>query len=153
MHGLLQEALQAARMTLTFRFTLEDLEDKLDAISGIYLHELWKYYQSVRTHLTSDLAAFRTTSVPVLTNPPCCTTTSYGTPGWLDAYVGSIADSPALFDLTEFHMWWLCHITQTRCRCADTPSNTLRAFWMDLTNVVHSCMKKVGPNGLQYCRY
>ena len=149
MHGLRQEALHAARMTLTFPFTLEDLEDKLDAIPGIYLHELWKYHQSVRTHLTSDLATFRTTSVPVLTSPPCYTTTSYGTPAWLDAYVESIADSPALFDLTEFHMCWLRHITQKgSCRCANTPSKTLRAFWTDLTNVVHGCIKKVGPNEL-----
>jgi hypothetical protein len=151
MNGLRQEALRAARMTLTFPFTVEDLEDKLDAIPGIYLHELWKYYQSVRTHLTSDLATFRTTSVPVLTSPPCYTTTRYGTPAWLDAYVGSIADSPALFDLTEFHMCWLRHITQKgSCRCANTPSKTLRAFWTDLTNVVHGCIKKVGPNELPY---
>ena len=140
MHGLRQEALQAARMTLTFPFTIEDLEDKLDDIPGIYLHELWKYYQSVRTHLASDLAAFRTTSVPVLTSPPCFTTTSYGTPVWLDAYVGSIADSPALFDLTEFHMCWSRHITANGCRCANTPSDKSRAFWMVLTDVVHSCI-------------
>lgn len=152
MHGLRQEALQAARMTLTFPFTVEHLEDKLDAIPGIYLHELWKYYQSVRTHLTSDLAAFRTTNIPVLTSPPCSPVTNYGTPAWLDAYVGSIADSPALFDLTEFHMCLSRHISQRQCWCSNIPSNTLRAFWTDLTDVVHSCIKKVGPNGLRYCK-
>lgn len=142
MHGLRREALQAARMTLTFPFTVEDLEDRLDAIPGIYLHELWKYYQSVRTHLTSDLAAFRTTSIPVLTSSPCYPITSYGTPAWLDAYVESIADSPAHFDLTEFHMCLSRHITQRHCWCGNIPSNTLRAFWTDLTNVVHTCIKK-----------
>jgi hypothetical protein len=148
MHGLRQEALQAARMTLTFPFTLENLEDKLDAIPGIYLQELWKYHQSVRTHLTSDLVAFRTTGIPVLTNPTCYPTTSYGTPAWLDSYVESIADSPALFDITEFHMCLSRHITQRRCWCGNIFSNTLRAFWTDLTNIVHGCIKKVGHNGL-----
>lgn len=152
MHGLRQEALQAARMTLTFPFSVESLEDKLDAIPGLYLHELWKYYQSVRTHLTSDLAAFRATSIPVLTSSPCYPISGYGTPAWLDDYVGSIAGSPALFDLVEFHMSLSRHIGQRRCWCANIPSNTLRAFWTDLTNTVHSCIKKVGPNDLQYCK-
>jgi len=56
MYGVRQEALQAAHLTLTFPFAVEDLEDKLDAIPGSYLHELWRYYQScpnspyVRSH-------------------------------------------------------------------------------------------------------
>jgi hypothetical protein len=152
MHGLRQEALQAARMTLTFPFSVESLEDKLDAIPGIYLHELWKYYQSVRTHLTSDLAAFRATSIPMMTSSPCYPITSYGTPAWLDDYIGSIASSPALFDLVEFHMSLSRHIGQRRCWCANIPSNTLRAFWTDLMNAVNTCIKKVGPNGLRYCK-
>ena len=148
MHGLREEALQAARMTLTFPFTIEGLEDKFDSIPGIYLHELWKYYQSVRTHLTSDLAAFRTTSIPVLTSSPCYPITNYGTPTWLDDYIGSIANNPALFDLTKFHIYLSRHIMRRRCLCANIPGNTLRTFWIDLTNVVHSCIKKVGPNSL-----
>lgn len=149
MHGLRQEALQAARMTLTLPFSVESLEDKLDAIPGIYLHELWKYYQSVRTHLTSDLVAFRATSIPVLTSSPCQPITDYGTPVWLDDYIESIAGSPALFDLTEFHMCLSRHIRQRGCWCTLIPKDALRAFWTDLTNVVHSCIKKVGPNGLR----
>ena len=152
LYGLRQEARQAARMTLTFPFTIESLEDNLDAIPGVYLHELWKYYQSIRTHLTSDLAAFRTTGMPVLTSSPCHPITSYGTPSWLDDYVGSIANSPALFDLTEFHMCLSRHIAQRNCRCTAIPSSTLRAFWTDLTNVVHNCIKKVRPKGLRSCK-
>jgi hypothetical protein len=144
MRGLRQEALQAARMTLTFPFTIEDLEDKLDAIPGIYLHELWKYYQSVRTHLTSDVAALLTTSITVLTSSSCYPIKSYCTPAWLDAFVGSIADSPALFDLTEFHMCLSRHITQRRCQCASIQSNTLRAFWTDLTNCCSQLYQKGG---------
>ena len=153
MHGLRQEALQAARTTLTFPFTLEDLEDELDAIPGVYLHELWTYYQCFRTHLLSDLTTFRTTGMPVPT-PHCGPNTSHGTPIWLHEYVGSIVESPALFDLTEFHMSLSRHISKRAngpCRCPHTPSKALRAFWTDLTNVVHSCMTKVGLHGLRDC--
>jgi hypothetical protein len=143
MHGLRQEALQAARTTLTFPFTIENLEDELDAIPGIYLHELWRYYQTVQTHLTSDLAEFRTTGMPVPTKP-CGPNTTIGTPVWLDAYVASIAESPSLFDLSKFHLCLSLHIKQRGCDCATIPSKTLRAFWTDLTIVVHSCMTKVG---------
>ena len=148
MHELRQEALQAARSTLTFPFTIEGLEYEFGAIPGIYLHELWNYYQSVRTHLMSDLAAFRANGMHVLTCPPCWNTI-YGTPVWLDAYVVSISESPALFDLTEFHMSLSRHVSQTRCQCVTTPSKGVRAFWTDLTNVVHGCMTNVSLGGSQ----
>jgi hypothetical protein len=148
-HGLRQEALQAARTTLTFPFTIENLEDELDAIPGIYLHELWKYYQSVRTHLMSDLAEFRTTGMPALTSPACYPVTIHGTPVWLDAYVGSIAESPSLFDLTEFHMCLSRHVKGRVCNCANIPTKDLRAFWKNLMSFVHGCITKVGSDGLQ----
>jgi BTB/POZ domain len=147
MHGLRQEALQAARTTLTFPFTFEDLEDELEAIHGIYLHELWKYYKSVRTHLQSDLEAFRATGMPALMCPPCGSNTVHGARVWLDSYVASIAESPALFDLTEFYACFSRHIIQRRCSCS-LPNNAVRTFWTDLSNVVHSCMTKVSLDGL-----
>ena len=143
MHGLQQEALRAARTTLTFQFNIEDLEDELDAIPGIFLHELWKYYQSVQTHLMSDLATFKTTNMHVLTSPPCGPVTSHGKPVWLDSYIDSIAASPALFDITEFHLCLSRHVRDRCCWCGNIPSKIVRAFWMDLTNAVHSCMAKV----------
>ncbi|KAF8484054.1 hypothetical protein DFH94DRAFT_338320 [Russula ochroleuca] len=150
MHGLRQEALQAARNTWTFTFTIEDLEDELESIHGIYFHELWKYYQSVQIHLRSDLEAFRATGMPSLTCPPCGSNTIHGTPVWLDGYVASIVKSPALFDLTEFHMCFSRHIMENRCSCS-IPSKNVRAFWTDLSNVVHSCMIKVSLDGLRDC--
>jgi BTB/POZ domain len=152
MHGLHQEALQAARTTLTFPFTFEDLEDQLETIHGIYLHELWKYYLSVRTHLKSDLEAFRATGMPALTCPPCSSesSTSHGTPIWLDNYVASIAESPAYFDLTEFHICFSRHIKTYGCPCS-IPSKGVRAFWTDLTDVVHGSMRKVSLDSLRDC--
>jgi hypothetical protein len=149
-HGLRQEALQAARTTLTFRFTVEDLEDELSTIPGTHLHELWKYYQRVRTHLISDLTTLKATGATMLT-APCSQIISYGTLNWLDAYIESIAVSPELFDLTEFHMCLMRHakIGYSQCQCGVIPTKTIHAFWMALTNVVHSCMTKVGIDGLQ----
>ena len=150
MHGLRQEALQAARATLTFPFTFEDLEDELENIHCIYLHELWKYYQSVRTHLKSDLEAFRATGMPALTCPFCGPASPYGTPIWLDTYVESIAESPALFDLTEFYACFSRHIIQNRCFCS-IPNKAVRTFWVDLSNIVHGCMTKVSLDGSRDC--
>ncbi|KAF8484060.1 hypothetical protein DFH94DRAFT_626150 [Russula ochroleuca] len=150
MHGLRQEALQAARTTLTFPFTFEDLEDELESIHVIYLYELWKYYQSVRTHLKSDLEAFRATGMPALTCPPCGRNTRHGARVWLDAYVASITESPSLFDPTEFYACFSRHIIQTRCSCS-IPNKAVRAFWTGLSNVVYSCMTKVSLNGLRDC--
>ena len=146
MHGLRQEALQAARATLTFPFTIEELEDEFDSIHGIYLHELWTYYQRVRTHLRTDLEAFRTASMPVPT-PSCGPNTSNGTPVWLHTYVGSIAESPSLYDSAEFYMCLSRHVRQGAnlgCPCSSMPSKAVRPFWTALTNVVYSCMTKVG---------
>jgi len=141
-HGLRQEALHAARTTLTFSFTLEDLGDKLGATPLVDLHGLWKYHHRVQTYLADDLTAFKTTGVPSeMTGQPC----SYGTLTWLGEYIRSIAESPALFDITEFHMFLLHHTSASHhgCKCANISSRAIRAFWMALTNVVHDCMTRV----------
>jgi len=140
-HGLRQEALRAARATLTFSFTLEDLEDKLST-PLVDLHGLWKYHHRLRTYLADDLAAFKTTGIPSEITGQSC---SYGTLTWLGEYIESIAKSPALFDLTEFHMSLLHHtsVSHPRCECAKISSRAIRAFWMALTNVVHDCMTRV----------
>jgi len=142
-HGLRQEALYAARATLIFSFTLENLEDKLGATPLVDLHGLWKYHHRVRTYLADDLPTFKTTGVPSeMTGQPC----RYGTLTWLGEYIDSIAKCPALFDITEFHMSLSRHTSASGCKCANIPSRTIRAFWMALTNVVHACMTRVSTN-------
>ena len=144
-HGLRQEALHAARGTLTFSFTLEDLEDKLGTTPLVVLHGLWKHHQRVRTYLADDLTAFKTTGVPSeMAGQPC----SYGTLTWVAEYIESITKSPALFDITEFHMFLSRHTSAlySGCECANIPSRVIRAFWMALTNVVHDSMTRVSIN-------
>ena len=153
-YELRQEVLDAARTTLTFPLTIEELEDELDTAPCIYLHELWKYHKRVQTHLRSDLTAFRTTGVSsVLTGFSCSNITSYGKLAWLDAYIGSIAVSPALFDLTTFHMCLSRHAISkfSNCQCTSIPIKTIHGFWMALTSVVHNSMAKVGDVGPPNC--
>ena len=142
-HGLRQEAHYAARATLTSPFTLEDLEDKLDVTSLVDLHGLWKYHNRVRTYLADDLKAFKTTGVPSeMTSQPC----GYGTLTWLGDYFESMTKTPALFDTDEFHMFLSRHTRASGCGCVNIPGGSIRAFWMALTNVVHSCMARVSIN-------
>jgi hypothetical protein len=141
-HGLRQEALHAARATLTSPFTLEDLEDKIGSTPLVDLHGLWKYHHRVRTYLALDFTTFKRTGIPnEMAEQPC----DYGTLTWLGVFINSIAKSPALFDITEFHMFLSRHISASHggCKCAYIPSRAIHAFWIALTNVVHDCMKRV----------
>jgi len=142
-HGLRQEALHAARATLPFSFTLEDLEDELSTTPLAYLHGLWKYRHRVQTYLAADLTAFKTTGIPSEIAGQSC---PYGILTWLGGYMESMAKSPALFDLTEFHMFLSRHTRASGCGCVNIPSRAIRAFWMALTNVVHECMTRVSTN-------
>ncbi|KAH8977944.1 hypothetical protein EDB92DRAFT_1957179 [Lactarius akahatsu] len=59
-YELHQEALLAARSTLPFKsrclsMTIEDLEDKIGFMPGVYLRELWKYHERVRDNVGSSL--------------------------------------------------------------------------------------------------
>lgn len=141
-YGLREEALQAARFTLTFIFTLEDLEGELGAIPGAYIRELWKYHESVRAHLAQDFAAFKTASGAYEeTGQPC----NNGTPPWLGDYIDTIAAAPSLFNINEFHMFLSRHINGQpyQCRCANIPSKAMHVFWVALSDVVHGCITKV----------
>ena len=142
-HGLRQEALHAARTTLALSFTLESLQDKIRSTPLVDLHGLWKYHNRVRTYLMDDLTAFKTTGVPSeMTSQPCDDILT-----WLGEYFESIAKSPALFDITEFHMFLTRHTRDhCGCACADIPSRAIRTFWMALTDVVHDCMTRVSTD-------
>ena len=67
--GLLQEAVQAARVTLRLpAMVLEDLGDKLEVevsdMTGAYLYELWKYYERIRSDLKSGVFEFQNSDLP-----------------------------------------------------------------------------------------
>ncbi|KAI9441870.1 hypothetical protein H4582DRAFT_1849548 [Lactarius indigo] len=151
-HGLRQEALQAARVTLHLPMTIEDLGDKLDfpGMTGAYLHELWKYHQQVRADLKSGVLEFRNSGLPDDVEGLRCLSPRYGNqsfPRWLDDYIGSIAEDLPLFDLIEFENTRARHIesnvvSSRACSCIDISSQVIRAFWEALTAVVHGSTER-----------
>ncbi|KAH9990631.1 hypothetical protein BJV74DRAFT_962964 [Russula compacta] len=147
-YGLRQEIAQAARITLKFSLTIEDLEDKLDVMSGSFLLELWKYHQRVRTHLASELDLFRTSSACAKIQG-CASRTPLGIPSWFDRYITAMSQTPSRFDLIEFQMALMQHVHDSQrtpgqqcSSCASIPVETIRTIWIALTTVVHSCMEK-----------
>ncbi|KAH9957708.1 hypothetical protein BC827DRAFT_646409 [Russula dissimulans] len=148
-YGLRQEALQAARTTLSHPMTIEDLVEKLDFIPGDSLRELWKYHHKVRTILASDLAVFRAScGCGTLTglHSGCGEFGPSNIPHWLDDYIESIGEAPHLFDLIELNTAMVRHLRKDsrtyRCECASITSQTIRNFWAALRSVVHGSFDK-----------
>ena len=167
MHGLREEAIQAARVTLRLPMTIPDLKDKLSfpGLTGAYLHELWKYHKQVRSDLKSGVAEFRRSGLPEdvqhmrceILEPPIILfdESPNSPPRWLDKYIDSIADAPHLFDHVEFENDWMRHIKGTAeisskplCSCMDLSSEFRRGFWKALTTFVHTTIEKVRGTGV-----
>jgi hypothetical protein len=135
-HGLHQEAVQAARVTLRFPMTIEGLGNQLDfaGMTGAYLHELWKYHGKVRNELKSALLAFRITGLPDDVKRLVCRRGScWAFPQWLYDYINSIAGTPHLFDPTEFEDVRARHVqsfgpSSVACSCATMLSPIKRSF-------------------------
>ena len=146
-YGLGQEAVRAARTALTIPMTIQGLENKFDIMPGAHLHVLWKYYQRVRINLRSDLRVFRTHGAQsTLAGLICQTGNSSGIPTWLDIYIASIGNDPALFNLSEFHMCLTRHLLTPGCAlCRNMTTETIHTFWKALTTVVNNSMTIVSP--------
>ncbi|KAH9990633.1 hypothetical protein BJV74DRAFT_421123 [Russula compacta] len=148
-YGLRQEAVKAARITLTVTLTIENLEDKLDVMPGAYLYELWKYHQNVQQNLLSTIDHFILSAARgTLTRLPCGRTES-GIPKWLDSYIHSITRAFSFFDPVEFQTALACHLKEGIIRkigcefCASIPTQTIRRFWTALTNFVNENIAEV----------
>ncbi|KAH8985611.1 hypothetical protein EDB86DRAFT_2326361 [Lactarius hatsudake] len=141
-YGLNQEVAQAARVALTFPMTIQGMEDKFDTMSGAHFHLLWKYHQRVRTNLSSDLMVFRTQGASsTLSSQTCQISISYGIPTWVDSYIASIGEDPALFSLSEFHMSLTRHLLHSHCAwCRNINTRMVYNFWKALSAVVNDSM-------------
>jgi len=160
-YGLRPEALQTARAILLKQsfFSLEDLDNKFDIMSGASLYELWNYYKRVEAILASDLADFTMSGAcGTLSSLQC---TNFGGPSripkWLHGYITAIATFPHLFDSIEFHGVMAHHITNQyktnglSCGCESIPSQTIREFWEALASVVHSGFEEVSVAEIPSC--
>ena len=172
--GLLQEAVQAARVTLHLPMVIEDLGDKLEFtdMTGAYLYELWKYHKRVRTELESGVHKFVNFGLPEGVKGLFCSRSHSSSAGlnsfplWLYNYIKSIAGAPHLFDLIEFEDAWVRHIkaiqasysqsSYTRsaysrsqsCSCVDISSQLRRTFWEALAAFVDRAIDKVRRGGV-----
>ena len=155
-HELLQEALQAARVTLRLPMVIEDLGDKLNfpGMTGAYLHELWKYHKRIRTDLKTGVLEYKNSGLPEdVKGLRCHDEYNNGDlnsfPRWLDNYIDAIAETPHLFDLMEFENAWAHHIKEFRasysrtCICLNISSQLRCAFWENLTAFVHGTIERV----------
>ena len=156
-YGLRPEALQTAQaIFLKQSMTIEDLDSKLDTMPGTSLYELWKYHESVRAILASDLTEFRMSCARgTITGLRCTEFSSSQIPSWLDQYIESIGNAPNLFNLVEFDSFKARHIKEKAnmpvCECAFIPSQTIHSFWEALTSVVHGGFEKVSAADVPSC--
>ena len=159
-YGLRPEALQTARAILLKQsfFSLEDLDNKFDVMSGAALYELWNYYKRVEAILASDLADFMMSGAcGTLSSLQCTKLGPSRTPKWLHSYVTTIGTFPHLFDSIEFHGVMAHHITNQyksngfSCGCESIPSQTIREFWEALASVVHSGFEEVSVADILSC--
>jgi len=154
-HGLRLEALQTARAILGYPMTIEDLDDKLDTMSGASLYELWKYHERVRAILALDLAEFRESGARgTMTGLRCTELSSSQIPSWVDQYIISIGNAPNVFDPLELNIAMTRHIKNVGyrgCECGSISSQTIHEFWGALVSVVHDSIKKVSVVDVQSC--
>ena len=145
-HELHQEAVQAARVTLRFSLSIENLRDQVEFMPGAYLRELWMYHERVRNDLKSRLLEFRNNDLPEDVKGLRCENSpspSQPFPRWLEDYIKSLAGAPHLFDIIEFDNLRARHVRDSRnesCSCAEIST---RAFWQALTAVVHRTIEQV----------
>jgi hypothetical protein len=160
--------------------TIEDLDDKLDIMTGASFYKLWKYYERVRAILASDLSEFTVSGARGMITGLHCEKYSprhSRVPLWLDQYIESIGESPNLFDLFKFNaalarhrnrqneIWTGINVVvqdsdsnpedfigdEKLCQCALIPSQTLRDFWEALASVVHGSFEKVSLVDILSC--
>jgi len=154
-YELRQEAVQAARITLRQSLTLDSLGDKIDFMPGVYLRELWKYHEQVRTDLRSRLSDFRDTGLPDDVKSLRCkhpSSSSQSFPRWLGEYIDSLPDKPHLLSVIELENIRTLHIKErilrrgdrsSPCSCMEISSQTISAFWDALTAVVRETIEMV----------
>jgi hypothetical protein len=146
--GLRPEALQTARTILKYPMTFDSLDNMLDIMPGISLHELWKYHERVRAILRSDLKEFRMSGAHgTIAGVPCTELSSSQIPSWLDDYIESMGNFPYLFDPAELNIHMSCHTDKKSgdlgCECVQISSQTIRDFWEALATVVCGSFERV----------
>ncbi|KAH9990638.1 hypothetical protein BJV74DRAFT_421225 [Russula compacta] len=106
---------------------------------GAYLHELWKYHQSVQHNLLSNIHGFISSDASGPLIGLACIRSRSGIPRWLDDYIVSVAGAPSHFDVMKFQIALARHVGSSGgcASCANIPFQTISAFWTALTDFVN----------------
>ena len=146
-YGPRQEVVQAARLTLKFALTIENLDGKLDVVPSDHLHELWRYHQRVQENFLSSIDGFITGSdgYKALNSLNCVDRTSCGTPHWIHDYICSETFTPSSFNLFEFQSALARHVSdENQCSfCTCLPEEPIDKFWTALTALLHENIEEV----------
>jgi hypothetical protein len=151
-YELREEALKAATTIAKYPMNIENLEDKLNMMSGVSLYELWKYHKQSRAILALDLTKFRTSSArDMLAGLHCAVSTSSDShiPGWLDVYIRFIEEASSLVDVIDPSAALMHHITygssKKRCACRQLlhDQTSMRDFRKALGSVISGSFAKV----------
>jgi hypothetical protein len=154
-YGLRHEAVQAARLTLTFTLTIENLAGKFDVMPGAYLYGLWKYHESVKENIKSNIQEFiRSCTENTFVDLKFTCLSRRGIPRWLDDYLSSMITSPSSFNIIEFHKNLALHIigkssswfvpgVKACASCSNIPKENIHTLWTALTDFVNGNIAKV----------
>ena len=157
-HGLRHEVLQAARSMLTLpKLTIEDLNEELKYLLGVFLHELWNYHHTFQENFNDDLRCIILLRALATFELPCREVPTgrlafLEPESWLDQYISSLGGSPSLFGLSGFRMALEGHVQGTQSRgsgcpsCATISSKTILEFWAALSAVHQDSITKVRLN-------
>jgi hypothetical protein len=151
-HGLRTEALQAARCTLSFStMTIQGLanEGKLGLMPGASLHELWKYWQRVRSSFAVDIEEFSSSHRDELKAVEDLSCSDDGPPYWLSDSMSTLGRVPAS-DFADFHMGFIEHSRGLDSKyreacgtCLEISDEALRDLWEVLMVVRQGSITKV----------
>ena len=159
-HGLRYEVLQAARSTLTLpTLTINNLDEELKYLPGVFLHELWNYHKTVRNNFKFDLYRSILPRALATFELPCRKVftgrAAFLRPrSWLDQYISSLGGSPSLFGISGFRTALEGHIQGIQSpgggcpSCAMISSKTILEFWAALSAVYHDSITKVRHNNV-----
>ena len=117
------------------------------------LYSLWKYQQSVQDILLWRVDRFKGVVARHVLKGLDCDRTSSEIPEWIDDYMVHMAYDLSLFDLAEFQIALVRHVSNTvtakgtvepGClHCKDISKQTIDDFWSAVTYFVRACMRKV----------
>ena len=150
-HGLLREALQAARSTLELpTFVIESLEERLEMMPCASLYALWQYRRRIRSNFTSLVKRYLPSRYKRSKGPErsgCTRPAASGFPEWLDRYLSSIGRNPSFMKSSRFYMASRDHVLSSNKvnsrRCSHCAAMDIPKLWASLRTIYEASVEEV----------